>query len=172
MLVITIGMTIQAIFLPERAEEVAEEAANVEEIYLQPEAYSKLPSNLAWGTDLPGSLIALETPAASSPFVYETDIFLITFDPRGASISSFKLKKHLDKGEPVELLFGDANANNAFLMYAGSDRTRPIDAPFNYKVVGNQVIFSQTFAIKGEDVPFTLTKTYTFGEASISSKST
>ncbi|HRV23822.1 MAG TPA: membrane protein insertase YidC [Sphaerochaeta sp.] len=165
-LVITVGMTIQATFFaPSAQEEVAEEAANVEEIYLQPEAYSKLPSNLAWGTDLPGSLIALESPANSSPFVYETDIFLITFDPKGASISSFKLKKHLDKGEPVELLFGGSSANNAFLMYAGSDRTQPIDAPFNYRIAGNQVIFTQTFAIKGEDVPFTLTKTFTFGES-------
>lgn len=48
-LVITIGMTIQATFFaPSVQEEVVEEAINVEEIYLQPETYSKLPSNLAW----------------------------------------------------------------------------------------------------------------------------
>lgn len=163
-LVITVGMTIQATFFaPSVQDEVVEEVVSVEEVYLQPETYSKLPSNLAWGTDLPGSLVAVGPSGSTQPFVFETDIFLITFDPNGGSISSFKLKNHLDNGEPVELLFGDANAHNAFLLYAGSDRSRAIDAPFNYTIVGNQVIFTQDFAIKGEDAPFTLNKTFTFG---------
>ena len=164
-LVITVGMTIQSTFFaPQPMEEVTQEVVNVEDVYLQPEMYSKLPSNLAWGTDLPGSLIATKS-ADSTPFIYETDIFLITFDPNGGSISSFRLKNHLDSGEPVELLFGDENANNAFLLYAGNDRSRPIDAPFEYEIRDNQVIFTQEFVLKGEDAPFTLTKTFTFGKS-------
>ena len=79
------------------------------------------------------------------------------------------MNKHLDKGEPVELLFKDSESHDAFLLYAGNDRSNPIDAVFAHTVVGNTVTFSRDFAILGQDgTPgdtFTITKTYTFGDA-------
>lgn len=126
-------------------------------------------ADMAWNSGLPGSFTSVGDQSNANQFEYQTDVFLITFDPKGASVSSIKLKDHLDNGEPVELLFKGPNDHNAFLMYAGDDRTNPIDAVFNYEIYGNEVIFSQTFApILADgtvsDETFTITKTYNFGQ--------
>lgn len=133
-----------------------------------PSDYSYISADKAWNSNLPGSFVAVkENP--QSTFEYETNVFKITFDTEGASVSSIKLKNHKDlDGNPVELLFkGDSN-KNAFLMYAGNDRTNPIDTNFSYSVSGNKIIFKQTFAVlnndKTEGDTFDVVKTYTFGD--------
>ena len=170
--VITVGMSIQATFFGPTTVEPAQTQTAVsasEEGYLAPASYAQLPSSLAWGSGLPGSLTAVGQQPGSTPFTFTTEYFSITFNPAGASISSFRLNKHLDKGEPVELLFKDSESHDAFLLYAGNDRSNPIDAVFAHTVVGNTVTFSRDFAILGQDgTPgdtFTITKTYTFGDA-------
>ena len=80
------------------------------------------------------------------------------------------LKDHLDDDVPVELIFNDGSNASAFRMYAGNDMSNPIEASFNYSVNGNEVTFTQDFAIVEEDgisnaAPFTITKTYRFGES-------
>lgn len=124
-------------------------------------------ADMAWDTGIPGSFTAVGTEPSSVPFVYETEMFIITFDPVGASVSSIKLKKHLDKGEPVELLFRGENDHNAFLMYAGDDHTAPIDAVFASSTSANQVVFTRNFALINQDGSisdeyFTITKTFNF----------
>ncbi len=172
--VITVGMTIQTTFFapdPVSAtttEETVSQTSSTSTNALEPAQSSIVSADLAWGSSLPGSLVAVGSNGTSDPFTFETDYFIITFDPNGAGISSFKLKKHLDQGEPVELLFKGADSNDAFLMYAGNDRTNPITANFRYQIVGNKVKFTQDFALLGEDgktagSPFTITKTYSFG---------
>ena len=170
--VITVGMSIQATFFGPTTVEPAQTQTAVsasEEGYLAPASYAQLPSSLAWGSGLPGSLTAVGQQPGSTPFTFTTEYFSITFNPAGASISSFRLNKHLDKGEPVELLFKDSESHDAFLLYAGNDRSNPIDAVFAHTVVGNTVTFTRDFAILGQDgTPgdtFTITKTYTFGDA-------
>ncbi len=169
--VITIGMTIQTTFFaptPVEATATQTTVASSEPSYLEPAHYAYLPSNLAWGSGLPGSLVAVGDEPSSTQFSFSTEYFSITFNPVGAAISSFRLNKHLDKGNPVELLFKGEDSHDAFLLYAGSDRSNPIDAVFAHKVVGNTVIFSRDFAILGEDGKtgdtFTIKKTYTFGD--------
>ncbi|MGE4583080.1 MAG: membrane protein insertase YidC [Sphaerochaeta sp.] len=172
--VITLGMTIQTTFFAPvpttqtPAETVAADTATLPASNLEPAKSSLVSSNLAWSSSLPGSMVAVGQTGSSTPFSFSTDYFQIEFDPKGAAISSFKLKKHLDNGEPVELLFKNADSHDAFLMYAGNDKTNPIDANFRYQINGNKVIFTQEFALLGEDGktpsdPFTITKTYTFG---------
>ncbi|MBK5201316.1 MAG: membrane protein insertase YidC [Spirochaetaceae bacterium] len=122
----------------------------------------------AWNSGLPGSLIAVEDSAQDTSFVINTDVFSVTFDTKGASVSSIKLKNHVNsKDEPVDLIFKGTSDKNAFLMYAGADRTNPIDAIFNYSTQGNKVIFTKTFATLDNDgkpsSSFNVTKTYTFG---------
>ena len=114
-------------------------------------------------------MVAVGQKGSSAPFTFSTKYFQIEFNPDGAGISSFKLKEHLDNGQPVELLFRSENSNDAFLLYAGNDKTNPMDANFRYQISGNKVIFTQEFALLSEDgkstgSPFTLTKTYTFGD--------
>jgi len=113
-------------------------------------------------------LVSVGNQGSSAPFTFSTEYFIVEFNPNGASVSSFKLKKHLDNGQPVELLFKSPQSNDAFLLYAGKDKTNPIDANFRYQISGNKVIFTQEFALLSEDGksagdPFTITKTYTFG---------
>ena len=177
-LVITIGMTIQTTFFSPIAEpasvvqtqtQTQSTAAGISSANLEPAVVSQVSSNIAWNSNLPGSLVAVGNEGSKAPFTFSTDYFIIEFNPSGAAVSSFKLRRHLDSGEPVELLFKDAQSNDAFLLYAGNDKTNPIDANFRYQVSGNKVIFTQDFALLGQDGktagdPFTITKTYTFGE--------
>lgn len=166
-IVITVGMTIQATLFPSKpvaqqtTEQVSESPA---ELAASPSQTSYVASNLAYNTKAQGSFHAVDDSKASkAPFKYETNVFTVTFDPSGAAISSIKLKKHLEKGEPVELLFNTGD-RPAFLMYAGDDTTNPITATFKSEVKDNKVIFTQDFVTEGSKDPFTITKTYTFGQ--------
>jgi YidC/Oxa1 family membrane protein insertase len=170
-LVITVGMTIQSAFFapsPVATDTTQSEAALPDSTYLEPSSYVQLPSNLAWGSNLKGSLVALGDEPTQQEFTFSTEYFTITFNPVGAAISSFKLNKHLDSGEPVELLFKNEASNDAFLLYAGTDRSNPIDASFSYQVRDNSVIFSRNFALLDEDGnpgdPFEIKKVFTFGD--------
>ena len=175
-LVITVGMTIQTTFFaPDPATQAVQQEAlqpgtspAAATTTLEPAQYSQIPSNIAWNSNLPGSLVSVGNQGSSAPFTFSTEYFIVEFNPNGASVSSFKLRKHLDEGQPVELLFKSQESNDAFLLYAGKDKTNPIDANFRYQISGNKVIFTQEFALLSEDGkragdPFTLTKTYTFG---------
>jgi YidC/Oxa1 family membrane protein insertase len=177
-IVITVGMTIQtSFFAPVPTADVqqtveqapADTSTDTTATTLAPAENSLLTSNLAWDSDLPGSFVSVGDQGSAQKFTFSTDVFTIEFNPVGASVSSLKLNKHLDEGEPVELLFKGPNDHDAFLMYAGNDKTNPIDASFRYRIEGNKVIFSQDFATVDADGnpsenPFTLTKTYTFGD--------
>jgi YidC/Oxa1 family membrane protein insertase len=123
----------------------------------------------AWNSGLPGSIVAVNDSATEQSFVYNTNVFSVTFDTKGASVSSIKTKEHTDtSGNPVELIFKGDSDKNAFLMYAGDDRTNPIDTNFNYSIQGNKVIFTKTFASIGSDgnpaSSFNVIKTYTLGD--------
>ena len=171
--VITVGMSIQTTFFGPTTVEPAQTQTAVsasEEGYLAPASYAQLPSSLAWGSGLPGSLTAVGQQPGSTPFTFTTEYFSITFNPAGASISSFRLNKHLDKGEPVELLFKDSESHDAFLSMREMTAPTP-SMPSSRTRVGNTVTFSRDFAILGEDGTagdtFTITKTYTFGDAGL-----
>lgn len=164
-IVITVGMTVQATFFPTQqiAPQKVTEVASNENAAPSPSKTTNVSSAIAYKSGAAGSFKPVnDTTASKDKFTYETNVFTITFDPVGASVSSIKLNKHLDEGHPVELLFNEGD-RNAFLMYAGRDTSHPIDATFNASVDGNKVVFSQDFVTEGSNDPFTITKTYTFG---------
>lgn len=168
-IVITVGMTIQTMFYPAQpataTESVEETSPTTDDAALSASQTVVVPSNLAYGSDAKGSFLPVDDKNAdATPFTFSNEVFTITFDPKGASVSSIKLNKHTTNGDPVELLFKGESGKNAFLMYAGDDKTNPIDAVFNHTIDGNKVIFTQTFSINGNEDPFTITKTYTFGK--------
>lgn len=106
--------------------------------------------------------------AERKQFLYETKDLQITFDTKGASISSYKLKHHKYKNGLVELIFTNNNEDNPFIIYVGDDRSIKLDQNFNYEIKDNKVIFTQNFyRVINNEVekdPFTIIKTYTFAK--------
>lgn len=110
---------------------------------------------------------ALEiTPVADNnstdTFIYETDVFEITFDPVGASIKSLIMKDHANAdGQHVDLIFKGENDHNAFLMYWGDDLTNPILDTYAYVIDGSKIVFTHDY--KDENgKSFTVQKTFEF----------
>ncbi len=178
--VITVGMTIQTTFFAPDPTAMPQQSAvqtapgtqgstSTTSSLLAPAENAMVSANIAWDSGLPGSLVAVGEVGTSNPFIYKTPLFTIEFNPVGAAISSFKLNKHLDEDEPVELLFQGEQSNDAFLLYAGNDKSNPIDATFRHAIKGNRVVFSQDFEMlnaegKTTGEYFTVNKTFTFGE--------
>ena len=85
------------------------------------------------------------TSSNTEKFVYETDLFSITFDPVGASVSSMMMKEHADAdGERVDLIF-KGEGHNAFLLYWGDDLSQPLLDVFAYRIEGKKVIFTNSY---------------------------
>lgn len=107
-------------------------------------------------------IVAKSTNNSKEKFTYETDLYEITFDPVGASISSLMMKEHADAdGNHVDIVFNGTDGNNAFLMYWGDDLNNPILDTFSYTVQGKKVIFSNTYGTSsGQE--FTIVKTFEF----------
>lgn len=174
-IVISVGLTIQTTFFaPEpvapapqgTVSEVQESTAPAAQL-TQSAPVSYAQSAQAWDSGLAGSITQVGTAGSKSRFSYDTEVFVIEFDPVGAGITSLRLKDHLDKGNPVELIFNDGSYPAAFSLYAGDDVSNPINATFNYRILTNAVEFSQEFSIVGEngkptEERFTLVKTYRF----------
>lgn len=95
-------------------------------------------------------------------FTYETDLFNITFDTKGASISSMQLKKHKNADDQlVDIIFKGESDPNAFLLYWEDDIKKPILDNFDYRIDGEKIIFTNTYRYEnGRE--FTITKTYQF----------
>lgn len=106
--------------------------------------------------------VAKTTNNSEEKFTYETNLYEVTFDPVGASISSLMMKEHADAdGNHVNLIFNGTDGNNAFLMYWGDDLSNPILDTFSYTVIGHRVIFSNAYNTASGD-EFTIIKTFEF----------
>lgn len=108
------------------------------------------------------------TPVADNnstdTFIYETDVFEITFDPVGASIKSLIMKDHANAdGQHVDLIFKGENDHNAFLMYWGDDLTKPILDTYAYVIDGSKIVFTHDYKDENGKA-FTVQKTFEFKE--------
>ncbi len=172
-IVIVAGLTIQTTFFPPepvvQVQTNTPASTNTNNVSTQNTATSYDLSGGQWNSGLPGSFVQAKEASTEDTFTYETGVFVVEFDPKGAAVSSLKLKDHLDDGVPVEMIFNEGSSTNAFSMYAGNDTQSPIDAVFDYEINGNEVSFTQDFVMIDENGdpsknPFTITKTYRFGE--------
>ncbi len=104
--------------------------------------------------------------AADKQFSFETDVFNITFDTKGASVASIELKQHASTdGEFPEMIFkGNRNDKNAFLMYWGEDLSNPVLDTFSYSVSEDKVVFRNTFENENGQ-SFEVVKTFQFKKA-------
>ena len=92
------------------------------------------------------AIVSKSSAASAEKFTLETNLFEITLDPVGASISSLMMKEHADAyGNHVDIIFNGEDGNNAFLMYWGDDLSNPIMDTFSYVVEGTKVIFTNSY---------------------------
>ena len=150
-IVITVGMGIQTAFFAPEMPMPTNEAEVIAEID------ASLP-------EASGGFSAVGADPDPTPFTVAAGAYEVEFDPRGASVSSIRLTEHLDEGEPVELLFKDADDENAFMLYAGGDHSSPVDAVFSHSESVNSnglniVSFSRDFTTS-DGHPFTISKQY------------
>ena len=174
-LIIVAGFAIQAVFFaPDPVPEAvassqpapieAQTSYNASTIPVTP---SNIGSNI---TGSPGSITAVGKDPSITETRFETEVFDIIFDVETASIASMKLKKHLDEGVPVELVFKDSEEDSAFKLYFGYDTNTKADYGYNISRPDEHTIrFSRDFGIIGQDgklqpETFNLTKTYVFSE--------
>lgn len=157
-IVITVSMIIQSTFFAgESASTVEQEpAVSAEKVEENINTSSQVNTSSSLNFDLVSS-----NTTERKTFNYETEYFDITFDNKGAGISSIKLKEHEYEGEPIDLLFRGESDPISFLMYLGNDFDNPVDDVFNYTVDGHKVIFSQTF-VDENGKNFTINKTFEF----------
>ncbi|NCB00866.1 MAG: membrane protein insertase YidC [Spirochaetia bacterium] len=177
--VIVGGLMIQTTFFPPEPVSPVQTVSTTQEVPVvasgQNSVVASPPTSYAeaqngWNSKTPGSFLQTGPDASLAPFTFQTDVFIIEFDPKGAAISSLKLKNHLDNGEPVEMIFNDGSAPSTFSLYAGNDTSNPINASFKHTISGNEVRFSQEFAMVNEngevdENTFTISKTYRFGSS-------
>ena len=133
-------------------------------------------------TDLPGPLegtadIVLaetfETELVEEivPFqtvVVETDLIKVLLSNAGGNIVSFQLKQHMDRQEPVEMIFAGLDEPQAFAVAFGrwedlnANRIQPVERNFQVRRISNYIVeFAQNFAIPAGGY-FTLIKRYEF----------
>jgi YidC/Oxa1 family membrane protein insertase len=110
---------------------------------------------------------AAEELILSQNVTIETDLLQVVLSNAGGNIVSYRLKKHFDKGEPVEMILaGDAGAR-AFAVAFGSredllaNRIRPEELNFRVRRISDFIVeFSRDYGTSGSQ--FTLTKRYEF----------
>jgi YidC/Oxa1 family membrane protein insertase len=98
----------------------------------------------------------------------ETDVFNITFNTQGASISSLKLKdyeKSFEDTSSVDIVFDKAENSSLFNTAFGNYKNSNFLGVFDYKVISNEKIeffLDFEYLDNGRKVPLRYIKTYTF----------
>ena len=100
--------------------------------------------------------------------VVETDLLWVVLSNAGGDIVSFRLKNHLDHGEPVEMIFAGSSGSQAFAIALGNmedviaKRVLPINSNFRIRRISNLIVeFSRDF-LNPSGGSFTLVKRYEF----------
>lgn len=177
--VITVGFIIQSMFFmppPEAAQPVSQEQSQAAQ---QPAEAAATGGDVSASTGTareaaPATVVATSAGAvvpygeepAQQIVKMETEVFDITFDTRGGKAVSIKLKEHLDKGEPLEMVQRVSEDQGAFQIHFGEAYAPAVEAGFFvHRIDGNTLEFYRDFAVndgQGGLVPFTLKKRFTF----------
>ncbi len=164
--VITGGFMIQGVFFPPEPQVAVSQnvvqdqgvsgADQVENTQVQIQNTVSAPSSgvIPWEEDGPEPL--------SREVSVETEIFTVTFSTVGGTVSSLKLKEHLDNGEPLEMVQNGGSGINAFNIYFGLENTAPLNDVFYYKKIDKYTHeFYRNYKVSDASW-FTLKKTYIF----------
>jgi len=100
--------------------------------------------------------------------VVETDLLWVVLSNAGGDIVSFRLKNHLDHGEPVEMIFAGNSGSQAFSVALGNmedviaKRVEPVSSNFRVRRISSLIVeFSGDF-LSPSGGTFTLLKRYEF----------
>ncbi len=167
-IVITVGFMIQGVlFAPEEpqqtiSQEIVQETG---EVVSQPDDSQQAAESTVSVPVSSSGVIPWEDDGLE-PLVreitHETDLFTVTFSTVGGTVSSIKLKEHLDNGVPLEMIQKGESGMNAFNLYFGSYESAAINDLFYYKKIDNNTHeFYRNFKLT-ETSYFTLKKTFVF----------
>ena len=96
----------------------------------------------------------------------DTDLVQVKFTNRGGDVVSYKLKKHSEKGDFIEMADAVTDNNKAFSIILGDSNEPAINQIFHTKIINDTTIgFFRNFTVKntdGSESSFTLAKQYTF----------
>jgi YidC/Oxa1 family membrane protein insertase len=110
--------------------------------------------------EAPTGLVA-QPQIAPRSVVVENNVMRVTFSNEGAVATSIELKKHLENGKPVQMVYSDKGSGAAFETAFGGFGSEAIKVPFEVTQLGQlSWKFSRVLADKN-GAPFTLTKTFT-----------
>ncbi len=177
--VITVGFMVQNMLYP--PEPVPQQTQEQTEGTTQPDGTAEAEGQQAPGADEAAEPEATAEPArelaagAIAPVpedgisaqtrTYGNDLIDVTFSPRGASVSSFRLLEHLSDGEPVEMIYRGREDQAAFRLHFGGPDSEADTALYHYRDTTdpNTVEFYRDFYVVGnEEQPFRIIKRYNF----------
>ena len=165
--VITVGFLIQSKFFPGETPQTA--APAVEQTVDAEETVGETVKDVPMQKSASSSELTLDTETVieEKTIEAETNRFIITFSNKGGVITSLKLKEHMDKDVPLEMIFrGDDDAAFFDIAFGGIDAAA-ISETFEYRQLDEYTFqFSKAFLAPadadGVRNPFVLTKTYKF----------
>lgn len=112
----------------------------------------------------PVSVVDAEpAPAAEELVEIKTDLVRAEFTNRGGDVVSYKLLKHKDREDYVEMVLPSASKDRAFSIALGGLGAKPLDELFHVKRVSDTVVeFYRDFSIPTNAAPavYRLTKRY------------
>lgn len=106
-------------------------------------------------------------------FQYETPIYKIIFDTKGASIKSVILKEYNENDKELDLILKTKDSDRTFMLYEGrmvKDNAIPIDSVFTHSIdKDNNIVFENDFYLADKEGNITdnivkIKKTYRIGE--------
>jgi YidC/Oxa1 family membrane protein insertase len=179
-IVITVGFMVQNMLYP--PEPVPQQAEEQQEAPAQPGETAQAEGDEDTTTAAPGDEPSVDTqparelaagavapvPADGIPATtrsYSNDLVEVTFTPRGAAVTSFRLLDHMSEGEPVEMIFRGREDQAAFRLHFGGPDSPADTALYRYRETTdpNTVEFYRDFYVVGnEDEPFRVVKRYNF----------
>ena len=178
-IIITVGFSIQSMFfMPETVENNPVSVQNTDAVADSADSKElqdttvqlNTPASLVYDSGIPGSVVPLGEDPVEQNITIENEVFIANLNTRGAVLNSMKMKKHLDNGVPVEMIFNSSEEQAAFYLYFGKDTDNPVDCTFNYvRHDDYHVEFYRDFSIIKDDGTvsedyFTVRKTYVFNE--------
>ena len=127
--VIVVGFMIQAKVNPAPEQEVTKVPA-IEQTIDESENIKEAPRQQA----VSSNELQLDTDAVIEEKIIkaETNRFIITFSNKGGVITSLKLKEHMDKGKPLEMIFTADDEQAAFDIAFGGPDAVPLRDTFEY----------------------------------------
>ena len=166
-IVITGGFMLQGIFFPPEPQQIVQETVqNIPQSTEQAGSTQQVSNN---AVSLPGKsdLVPWEDGGMEPlerDISLETDLLSVTFSTVGGTVSSLKLKEHLDNDAPLEMIQNGESGINAFNIYFESADSASVNQLFFYKKVDNYTHeFYRNFKLNENDESyFTLKKTYFF----------